>query len=586
MGRIAVLPSEIIDKIAAGEVVERPSSVVKELCENSLDARARSIRVELSEGGLWAISVTDDGQGMARDDALASVGRHATSKLRNLDGLFRIATLGFRGEALAAISAVCRFSLHTSEHGAEVGTKVEMEGGNPPAVSDAPPIEGTRAEVRELFFNTPARRKFMRRPHTELSHSLEAVHRLALSHPEVAFFVEHDGKPLLSSPAAQADPRERIAAALGPEAYPHLREVAERRLGVRVSGYVASPELTLPNARGLYTFVNRRYVRDRGLNHAVQRAFQETLPHGRQPLAVLFIEIDPEAVDVNVHPQKLEVRFSDGRSVYEAVHAAVGRAIRSAAELFPQAPSEAVAGAHYASAVDRFLSRSPGPSLFAGPLGVPSAREVEQIWPVRPAFGQARPGINETPPAGYFGALRYLGALGRRFWACEGQGGTLVVVDPHAALERVRLEELSEAAGADAFQGTLFSGTVDLPEPEARLLLARSAILARLGIAIEPFGGGSLAVRSLPPALMACELPRLFSSLAAVLPEEVSAGALAMALRMLACHAAGQGDRAMGQEEIHALFARLDQIDFHRPCEHRTVVVMEVPFLELERRAR
>jgi len=272
---VAVLPEELVNKIAAGEVVERPASVVKELCENALDAGARAIRVRLQGGGSRRIEVADDGAGMSRQDAAAALQRHATSKLRTVEDLFEIRTMGFRGEALPAIASVSRFQLTTSEPGAPEGTRVTVEGGASLSVEAAPPIGGTTVVVEDLFFNTPARRKFMKREETEVRHCLDAALRLCLAHPEVAFHVEHEGRALLSAPASPDDLGDRVVAALGREVLGRLLPVDERRLGLRVRGFIASPELSQSSARAVYTFVNRRYVRDRGLNHALQRALAD-----------------------------------------------------------------------------------------------------------------------------------------------------------------------------------------------------------------------------------------------------------------------------------------------------------------------
>ncbi|MFY0576046.1 DNA mismatch repair endonuclease MutL [Cystobacter fuscus] len=314
MARVARLSDVLINKIAAGEVVERPASVVKELVENSIDAGSRTVRVALERGGLGRITISDDGQGMSAEDARLSLERHATSKLRELDDLFTLSTKGFRGEALPAIASVSRFTLHTAERESYVGTRITVEGGSEPLVEEAPPRVGTVISVEDLFYNTPARRKFMRRESTELQHAEEAVIRLALAHPDVSFFVEHGGRRSSPAPRAPRMPASASPRRWGPGA-PAPVAVEERRLGVNVTGYIASPEYTLPNARGIYTFVNRRYIRDRGLNSAIQRAFQEFLAAGRQPVVVLFIDMDPRAVDVNVHPQKLEVRFADAKGV-------------------------------------------------------------------------------------------------------------------------------------------------------------------------------------------------------------------------------------------------------------------------------
>ena len=595
MGRIAILNDALVNKIAAGEVVERPASVVKELCENSLDARATTLRVTLQEGGLSLVQVADDGQGMSREDASLSLERHATSKLSSLEGLFKITTQGFRGEALPAIASVCRFTLTTSEPGAAVGTRVRVEGGGSRVVEEAAPPGGTVVRVEDLFFNTPARRKFLRRADTEFKHAQEAVLRLALAHPEVAFHLEHGGRSLLSCGACPDDPRERIVAALGAEVYPHLLPVEERRLGVLVRGHVASPELNFSTLRGLYTFVNRRYIRDRGLISVVQRAFADTLPPGRQPVAVLFIEIDPRAVDVNVHPQKLEVRFADARSVYDAVHGALSRALKSAPWQVtePVLPRAAEPAAHYAQAVDRFLSRAQAQDAGWGSALPPPPPETGPALPSRaPAFGQARPSINEAPPPGYFSSLRWLGTLGKRFWVCEGPGGTLVVLDPHAAVERARLSSFHRqlvAGGPASGQQALFSSAVELSLGEASAVLERREGLSRLGLEVEPFGGGTVALKALPSALAAVDLARLLSDLSGALPPDggdAGEAAFGPALKLMACHAATQADYAPAHAALAALLRELDDADFHLPCLHSRVVVLEVPLLELEGRAR
>lgn len=629
--RIARLSDALINKIAAGEVVERPASVVKELCENALDAGASTLRISLESGGMKHISISDDGHGMSREDAVLSLERHATSKLRDLDDLFHILTMGFRGEALPSIASVSRFSVHTAEPGSEVGTRITVEGGGPLQVEDAPPRVGTVVTVEDLFFNTPARRKFMRREDTELKHAEEAVVRLALARPDVAFFVEHNGTPLFTSPACVADPRERIAEVLGTEAHPHLFPVEERRLGVSVTGYIASPEYTLPNARGLYTFVNRRYVRERALISSVQRAYQEFLPAGRQPVVVLFLDVDPATVDVNVHPQKIEVRFSDQRGVTDAVHAAISRVLRASpwlgtgADRPPDQPHQA---AHYALAVERFLTRAqeaawgaplpvahdapmssgsgpqPSPNFVPPPSGaqLPGMHPPGAPFPggpspaftpaggLRPSFGQAQPMLNEAPPPGYFGALRPMGLLGGRFHVCEGPGGTLVVLDPHAALERARLmgfqRAVEEGKGATP---SLFGTTLELPLPAAKAIVEGREALARLGFDVEHFGGSSVALKAVPPGLEGADARTLLEALSRALPPKGAAldtVSLAEALRVMACHAARAADDSLSDAKLRALLGELDRADFHPPCLHGTVVVLEMPLLELERRAR
>lgn len=573
VGRIRRLSNELINQIAAGEVVERPASVVKELCENAIDASATTVRVMLSAGGLGAIAVIDDGSGMSREDALLSLERHATSKLLDADGLFHILTKGFRGEAIPSIASVSRFSMLTAEAGAAVATRLTIEGGGAPVIEDAPSPGGTRIDVVDLFFNVPARRKFLKRESTELTHCEEALTRLALAHPEVGFYLEHGGRLLIASPPTPKRPKERIAALLGSEVEPHLLEIDERRLGVHVHGFIASPEFTLATARALYTFVNRRYVRDRGVNSAVQRAFQDALPPGRQPVCAIFIDVEPASVDVNVHPQKLEVRFSDPRSIQEALSAAVTRALKAAP--WRQSPSQPVGddiNAHYAQAVDRFLARAE-PGGQALPLELNAS-------PGRDAFGTSRPGLNEAPPKGYFSALRFLGELGRRFWVCEGAGGSLVVLDPRAVRERVVLEGLRtrfRAGTLGSAVGTLFSTTVS--SAQAPSILAARERLSTYGVEVEDFGAETLAVKRVPPELEPTEVAAWLPALAAAPDDDAALVALA--------HAVGSEPlRSVTNDEVKALLRQLDHVDFSVPTRRAKVVVSDWPLLDLEARSR
>jgi DNA mismatch repair protein MutL len=580
MGRIRRLSDELVNQIAAGEVVERPASVVKELVENAIDAGATWVKVSVSEGGLAAITVSDDGHGMSREDALLSLERHATSKLEDAEGLSHILTKGFRGEALPSIASVSRFTLTTSEPGALVGTRLTLEGGGALTVEDAAPIGGTRFDVVDLFFNVPARRKFLKRESTELSHCEEAVTRLALAHPEVGFTLEHGGRLLVSAPATPERPQERIAALLGGEVAPHLLAVDERRLGLAVTGFIASPECTLPTARGLYTFVNRRYIRDRGVNAAVQRAYQDSLPPGRQPVAVLLLEVAPAEVDVNVHPQKLEVRFADPRGVQEALVAAISRALKAAPwRQAPGAPVDPAVHAHYALAVERFLSRAQeAPGLPLEPTAAPIAADA--------GFGTARPLLNDAPPPRYFARLRFLGELGQRLWVCEGPGGTLVVVDPRAVAERVHLSALAERLAAGALASAppgLFSSTVTLGHDELERVLARATALAQVGVEVERFGRDTLAVRRVPAELEGAALAEVLGPLAQALPGlEAPQAAWLEALAIMA--RAAPPPRSVGHDEVRRWLERLDDADFSLPALTRRVVVRELPLLDLEGR--
>ena len=559
---IAMLSDALIDQIAAGEVVERPASVVKELGENALDAGARSIRVSIEGGGTRLIEVTDDGSGMSREDAVLSVRRHATSKLRTADDLLAIRTLGFRGEALAAIASVSRLVLRTSLHGAPEGTEVFVEDGES-RVSPAAARPGTQVRVEDLFGALPARRKFLRRAETELKHVEDAVLRLALANLEVAFRLEHEGRTVRVLPPASGALQERIAVALGPEVAPFLLPVEERRLGIRVHGVIASPELTLSTARSLFVFVNGRHVRDRTLHFAVHRGLAPSLPAGRQPVGVLFVEIDPARVDVNVHPQKLEVRFADASEVTDAVQTGIGRAVLRASLAAAPVPSSPSAG--YAAAVERFLSRAS-----SAPLPLPSVQD-------RPlAHGEALPDRNPAPAQGYFAGLRPLGTLRGRALVCEGPGGSLVVLDLHASRERVLAHRLHREAGAPSEAPLLGAALALTPVMEARLA-SRLPALAEAGLIVEPFGPDAFRLVGLPPALVGHRPEALVEAGVAAL----EGGQEAVEVRAaLACAAAAE-TREPSADEIRQLLIALDETDPGARVRHARVVVEERAILSL-----
>lgn len=590
MGKIHLLPEHLVNQIAAGEVVERPASVVKELCENALDAGAASIRVELVEGGLRRIAVADDGCGMSPEDALLCLDRHATSKLRGQEGLSRIATMGFRGEAVPAIASVSRLTLTTREASAPSGTRLTVEGGKLGPVEEAGAPPGTSVIVEDLFFNTPARRKFLKRAETEAGHASEVVVRLALARPDVAFSLASGGRKALTAPASPNDPRERIAAALGSEVFDHLVPVDFARGGIRVRGHVASPDFTLSSARGLYTFVNGRFVRDRGLIAAVQRAFADATAPGRQPAAVLFVELALEQVDVNVHPQKLEVRFADSRAVFEGMFAAVQDALRRspwltarrAAAPLPETTAEtpAVYGISAAGPRPAPLPFAWGSRAAGGALPPPPPAATE---PVAPGQG------DERPPRGFFHSLRVIGQFARTYLVCEGPGPELVVIDQHAAHERLKFHELREAyrSRKAVGQAFLFPAAVELPLARARVLVDHLPEVRALGFELEPFGGTTFALKSAPAALLGSDYRVLLDDLAGELMQVERGRALEQAmdhvLATMACHAAVRAHQALAPEEARALLDALDAIDFNSRCPHGRPVAARFSVEALER---
>jgi len=606
MPRVHLLPPGLVNQIAAGEVVERPASVVKELVENSLDAGARSVAVDVEEGGLALVRVADDGCGMDGEDARMALERHATSKLADAAGLAAISTMGFRGEAIPAIASVSRFALHTAPAEDGAGTRIEVEGGDPVSLEQSARPRGTTIEVRDLFFNTPARRKFMRAGPTEAGHVTEAIVRLALARPDVGFTLRSGGRVVIS--ARPGEPlADRVALALGREAHRHLHTVDHRRGAIRVHGAICGPDHSEATSRSLYLFVNGRYVRDRSAAHAVLRAFAGTLPPGRHPAGVLFVELPLDRVDVNVHPQKLEVRFAEAREVQDALFHAIAAVLRTAPWLrpgggaagpgapsaFPTAPEGSVAGGAPVAAEPGVSGA--GADEVAGVLawaraahGAPAAEprlgETQRFpFPVATEDGGAR-------PEGYFASLRYVGQHARTYLVCEAPGGALVVIDQHASHERLLFQRLRVAWAARALpvQPLLIPRVVTVPPATARALEAAIPELDRVGLELEPFGGDSFAVKGAPAALGGVDLERLLVDLAGQLEHLDRGSAVDDAfhdlLATMACHAAVRANQDVSPEEARALLDALDGIDFKARCPHGRPVVFELALADLERR--
>jgi DNA mismatch repair protein MutL len=598
MPRIHVLPPGLVNQIAAGEVVERPASIVKELVENALDAGATSISVDVEEGGLALVRVADDGCGMDRDDALLALERHATSKLRDAEGLAAIGTMGFRGEAVPAIASVSRLRLVTAPGEDGAGTRVDVEGGVLGEVAPVARPRGTTMEVRDLFFNTPARRKFMRSPSSESGHVTEAVVRVALARPDVGFTLR-SGSRLALSARAGAGLLDRAGQALGREAHRHLVPVDARRGEVRVHGLICSPDHSEATARALYLFVNGRYVRDRAAAHAVLRAFAGTLPPGRHPAGVLFVELPLHRVDVNVHPQKLEVRVAEGREVQDALFHAVAGVLRTAPWL-GRGRGEAAAGAdggappvpvagEETAAVLAWARAAYPPEGSGAAIGAPAANPLTSGRLAFPGPAGAD-GATTARAEGYFGALRFVGQHARTYLLCEAPGGTLVVIDQHASHERMLFHRLREAFRTRRIpvQPYLLPQVVTVPPAAARALEATLDDLARLGFEVEPFGGDALAVKGAPAALSGVDLTALLTDLGGQLADVERGSAVEDAfhdlLATMACHAAVRANQDISPEEARALLDGLDAIDFKARCPHGRPVVFELPIAELERR--
>ena len=629
---IRVLPGHVIDQIAAGEVVERPASVVKELVENALDAGAGRITVEVEGGGRRLIRVLDDGRGMTAAEARLALVRHATSKLRDIGDLVGIGTMGFRGEALPSIASVSRMTLTTRPRGATAAVRLEIEGGRILSEEEAGAPVGTQVEVRDLLWNVPARLKFMKGEATESAHVSEAVSRLAMAHPHVHLRLVVRGRTALEAPVSR-DVSERVRSLLGGRAAERMQRVARAGDGVAVEAHLAAPEHAQSTGRGLHFFVGRRWVRDRGLVHAVLQGFGELVPRGRYPVGVVFLEVDGDRVDVNVHPQKLEVRFSDPQAVYAAVRHAVRAAVADAAWLGVGLE----AGAGWSAATPRGTSDPVWSALGAAPgTAAPRATDAARDYAARltsslfswrsasgtapapapaPASGSVSESVSESVsgsvsvsasapapapapdpvPAGYFASLRFLGQLDLTYLVCEGDG-ELVLVDQHAAHERVAYQRLVERQRGEGIsrQPLLLPETISLDRHLAAAAVDAADTLAAVGFEVEPFGeagGGAatFALKAVPAGLRASADPAaLLRQLLAELCDHGGSRAveqrLEAVLATVACHSVVRAGDRLDPQEVAALLAALDRTASRSHCPHGRPVLVRVGVDELSSR--
>ncbi|MBO1073450.1 DNA mismatch repair endonuclease MutL [Roseomonas marmotae] len=591
MNLIRLLPSATADRIAAGEVVERPAAAVKELVENALDAGARHIFVALEGGGLSRILVEDDGSGMSAGDLLLAVERHATSKLPDEATLFAIKTLGFRGEALPSIAAVARVTITSRMAGGDAH-RLAVEAGRRGEVVPASGAPGTRIEVRDLFFATPARRKFMKTPPTEAAHAVEAVRRLALAWPEVAFRAEVEGREVLN--LAASDRAGRVAALLGPDFARACVPVSGLWNDLALDGLAALPTHTRATGAEQHLVVNRRPVRDPQLRAALRVAYRDLIANGRHPVAALFLDLPPEAVDVNVHPMKTELRFRDAANVRGALISALRRALAVGAGTAATA-SAGAAELPEASAPDApGFAEAPQPDGFMPPAPRPGGGLLEE-WTVAgwrpgpPRAGAWQPGLRLPAPQPAQAAEpappppappeeqplgRPLAQLMETYILSEAPDGALVLVDQHAAHERLMHEQLRAQflEGRVRSQPLLLPAVVEMPALEAARLTEAAPALARLGLEIEGFGGSALLVRAMPALLGNPDPAPLLRDLAAELAEWEEATALDRrldgAIARMACHGSIRAGRRLKPEEMAALLRQMEATPRAATCSH------------------
>ena len=579
MSAIKPLPDLLISQIAAGEVVERPASVLKELLENSLDAGASDIAIDLSEGGVRCIRVADDGIGIAHDDLPLALARHATSKIASLADLERVASYGFRGEALASIASVAHLTLSTRVAAAAHAWRISNDAADivPAALS-----RGTVIEVSDLYFNTPARRKFLRQEATEYAHCDEMLRRLALARPHVAWRWSHNGKQKQQLLASDAERRAREL--LGEEFFSQARRLEARAGDLRLTGYAALPAYSRASRDAQYLFVNSRFVRDRLLAHAVHQAYADILHGSRHPAYALFLDLDPAAVDVNVHPAKTEVRFRESRGIHQFVVTALQRLL--AAPVTAAAAPMLLTAAGPAPAVQMPLhSLAPTPRVSeaqsAAYYAFVAAAQPERTGESADSHG-TRSEFAPTPPLGY--ALAQL--LGIYVLAQNATG--LVLVDMHAAHERILYEKLKTAASSTtATQELLVPALLSASEEEMATAAAHAEALTQLGFAVAAAGPRQLAVRSVPALLAHAAIDELLHALLADLAAYPVSAVITQQgnalLATMACHGAVRARRQLGLAEMNALLREMEATERADQCNHGRPTWTQLSLAELDK---
>lgn len=610
MSKIRILPDALASQVAAGEVVERPAAVVRELVENSLDAGARHVEVHAQRGGCALLRIVDDGSGMGREDAMLCLERHATSKIRTKEDLAAITSFGFRGEALPSIASVSRFRLATREKDSLVGTEIEVNGGKLVAVRDHGGAPGTSIEARSLFFNVPARRKFLRAENTEFAHVEQQVRLHAIANPHVAFTLTHNGTLVLHLPATQ-DMLERIRGLVGDELSSRLLKVEEMTIrGVTVSGYIGGPGMSRSNRQMQTTYLNGRPIESASISYGLREGYHTALMKGQHPVTFLFIQMDPHAFDVNVHPAKKEVRFHDGNGVRDAIARSVSRTLENADRLpgghavaarpgprplplsspaLPVAPAarqeELQMQVRPSSAPLKTMPPAPAVTLEPAARQAPPPAEVPVVASA-PASAPAKPAASDAPCADDF---RIMGVLQKLYVLMESREG-LVMMDQHAAHERVNFEKFRRAleSGGVPCQRLLISITLQTTPRDADLLKQNLEALTRLGIEIEPFGPNVFKVEALPAFLKtddpAAWLDQVIEELGSLSAKTSSLRLSEDAIATTACRASVKSNDVLSVPELHALLKDLLACEMPYCCPHGRPTLVQISTAELERK--
>jgi DNA mismatch repair protein MutL len=580
MSRIRLLSESTVNRIAAGEVIERPAAAIKELVENALDAGATRIVVCLDGGGIDRFEVTDNGIGMSAEELGLCVLRHATSKLTD-EMLVRITTLGFRGEALPSIGAAARLHITSRSHGADHASAISVDGGNVSAVAPASGSAGTRVVVRDLFFATPARRKFLKNARIEADHAEAVVRRLALSAPGVAFRLELDGRVVFEAPAQERI--ERVAALLGAEAAAVMLPVHGERDGLRVSGYICSPAVTRATPVAQTLVVNNRPVSDPVLRTAVKVAYRDVIAAGRHAIVSLYLDVPPDELDVNVHPAKTELRFRDANAIRSLVIGSVRRTLGVGTGQVVPLPSLTSAPSGWG----RPRPSYPAPPLSLHADGTPHRHLAEAQLPF--TGGPAARQIAAQDPSPDYPLGAPVAQVLDTYIIAVAADGSLVLVDQHAAHERLTHETIRDQMmnGGVRGQPLLLPAVVDLPAGAVARLVARTADLARLGLELEEFGTGAVLVRALPAVLGPVEPGPLLRDLAdefAEMDEEtVLSARLDAVIARMACHGSIRAGRKLGQAEMSALLRRMEDTPRAATCSHGRPTVLKLSKADIEK---
>ncbi len=628
MAQIKILPEILSNKIAAGEVVERPASVVKELLENSIDALSTRIVIEIDQGGKSLIRISDNGIGMKSDDALLAIERYATSKIHDDKDLFSINTLGFRGEALPSIASVSKFTLITKDEHSDTGTKIFIKGGVIRNVEETGAATGTVMEVAGLFFNTPARRKFMKTVTTEMGHIGDVVAQTALGWPNIQFRLTHNGK-VVKNWSKTGNQFDRAVDIIGSDLKSDLHSISFKDNYFSFNGFISSPQVFRSTSRKIFIFVNGRFIKDRGISHAIFEGYKGRLVKGRFPVAVLYIDIDYDQVDVNVHPAKNEVRFSDQKRVYNNIKDVVSESLESIEKKKWSNRNNDVAVTHpkilNREIKDETKSLRNNDYIEKREIDTESSfmkvQEAEDLWSHNTEAKETKPRVIEPKEPDYqeqefietessadvedhidesievsetlfaetfFSELRVCGQLSNTYILCESKND-LILIDQHAAHERIVFEEIKEIVShnKNEIQILLMPETVDLTFKEATELEAIIPELTKTGFVIEPFGGNTFIIKAVPSILSDCDVAKIISEIAekavtndySKRPDEL----LDESLILMACHGAIRARQKLDIKEMENILVRLDHCKNSSHCPHGRPTWIKYSVSEIEK---